>query len=365
MLKYHRIARGILAGNLRNQPYRLNVSLTNLCDSKCKTCDIWQIYPQKRLPLREELTEHEFQNIFRQLPSSVMWVSFSGGEPHLKKDFCGIMESSFRDIRNIAMVNVPNNGIKAERCVRDWKHLLSIRKRPFVYITMSLDGEGEVHDDVRGVKGNYESAVAALTEIDALCKQHGNASIGIGLTISKFNYEKVLPFVRQVLDQKISLKVEAASSGDHFYQGQDADERPDLDHEGIRSVIAEVYTLLNKRQWKWRSPIDYLTRNHVRGTMRFLDDPNHLVIPCRAAHSSYAIDCYGNVNPCFFYTSGLGNVRKYDYDLVRLLNVQQEQVRKAQTTIKKGNCPRSWHACNSIDSMIDRKLLKPWTLFDV
>ena len=60
MLKYHRIARGILAGNLRNQPYRLNVGLTNLCDSKCKTCDIWQIYPQKRLPLREERTEHEF-----------------------------------------------------------------------------------------------------------------------------------------------------------------------------------------------------------------------------------------------------------------------------------------------------------------
>ncbi len=104
------------------------------------------------------------------------------------------MESSFRDIRNIAMVNVPNNGIKADRCVNDWKHLLAIRRRPFVYITMSLDGEGAVHDEVRGVEGNYESAVAAFEEIDALCKQHGNAAIGIGLTISKFNFDRIIRF---------------------------------------------------------------------------------------------------------------------------------------------------------------------------
>lgn len=207
------------------------MSLTNLCDSRCKTCDIWQIYPQKRLPLREELTDDEFKRLFPQLPSSIMWVSFSGGEPHLRKDFCDIMESAFSDIRNIAMVNVPNNGIKADRCIEDWQRLLAIRRRPFVYITMSLDGEGAVHDDVRGVDGNYESAVYAFEEIDALCKQHGNAAIRIGLTISKFNFDKIMPFVHNVIERGISLKIEAADSGDLYYQGQAVDERPDLNSD--------------------------------------------------------------------------------------------------------------------------------------
>ena len=365
MLKYHRILRGILTGNLRDRPYRLNVSLTNLCDSRCKTCDIWQIYPQKRLPLREELTDDEFKRLFSQLPPSIMWVSFSGGEPHLRKDFCTIMESAFSDIRNIAMVNVPNNGIKADRCIEDWQRLLAIRRRPFVYITMSLDGEGAVHDDVRGVDGNYESAIYAFEEIDALCKRHGNAAIGIGLTISKFNFDKIMPFVHNVIDRGISLKIEAADSGDLYYQGQAVDERPDLEHDGIRDVIAEIYSLQNKRQWKWSSPIDYLTRNHVRGAMRFLKNPEKLVIPCRAAHSNYAIDCYGNVNPCFFFTTGMGNVRQYDYNLCQLLDANKEKLSDARETIKKGECPRCWHVCNSIDSMIDRKIRKPWTFFDV
>ena len=230
---------------------------------------------------------------------------------------------------------------------------------------MSLDGEGAVHDEVRGVEGNYDSAVAAFEEIDSLCKQHGNAAIGIGLTISKFNFDRILPFVHKVIDRGISLKIEAADSGDLYYQGQDTDDRPDLEHEGIRDVIAEIYALQNKRQWKWSSPIDFLTRNHVRGALRFLENPERLVIPCRAAHSNYAIDCYGNVNPCFFYTTGLGNVRKYDYDLCRLLKTEHEKVQKAQNTIKEGKCPRCWHVCNSIDSMIDRKIRKPWTLLDV
>ncbi|MCE9547828.1 MAG: radical SAM protein, partial [Planctomycetia bacterium] len=141
--------RGIFQGNLLSQPYRLNISLTNLCDSRCKTCDIWQIYPEKRFAYRDELSAHEFRQIFRRLPSSVMWLSFSGGEPHLRKDFVEIMAASFAEVKNIALVNVPNNGIRADRCVEQWNEVLAIKKRPYVYISMSIDGPRDVHDEVR------------------------------------------------------------------------------------------------------------------------------------------------------------------------------------------------------------------------
>ncbi len=365
MLKYHRIVRGILQGKVQRLPYRLNISLTNVCDSRCKTCDVWEIYPKKRFNLREELTGDEFRNIFRRLPKSLMWISFSGGEPHLRKDFTEIMAAAFSEVRNIAMINIPNNGIKADRCVEDWKEVLAIRKRPYVFISMSIDGPAEVHDEVRGVAGNYESATRALEEIQGICRREGNAAIGIGLTISKFNYDRIMPFVRQVLDRNIPLKIEAASTGDLFYQGRDSGERPDLAHAGIREVVREIYGMQKRKQWRWYSPIDFLTRNHVRGAMRFLENPSRLVIPCSAARSNYGIDCYGNVNPCFFYTSRFGNLRDYEYDLMALLRDNSEKVAKARSEIKQHHCTRCWHICNSIDSMIDRKLTRPWTFLDV
>ncbi|MDA0767081.1 MAG: radical SAM protein [Verrucomicrobia bacterium] len=364
-MKYHRIIRGILEGNLRSRPYRLNISLTNLCDSRCKTCDIWKIYPEKRFALREELKTDEFRQLFRKLPSSVMWISFSGGEPHLRRDFVEIMAASFSEVRNIALVNVPNNGIRAGRCTDHWREVLAIRKRPFIHISMSIDGPREVHDDVRGVPGNYDSAMGALADIQEMIAREGNASIGIGLTISKHNYDKILPFAREVLTLGIPLKIEAADSGDLYYQGLSPDARPDLHHEGIRDTVREILALQEKMQWRRLSPFDALARNHVRGALRFLANPHRLVVPCRAATSNYALDCYGNVNPCFFYTVGLGNIRNHDYDLLALLRATQEKLGKARETIQAQQCPRCWHVCNSIDSMIDRKLRRPWTLFDV
>jgi len=365
LTKYHRILRGILQGNLQSRPYRLNISLTNLCDSRCKTCDIWKIYPKKQFNVREELSADEFFQIFRRLPSSVMWVSFSGGEPHLRKDFVEIMTTSFTEIRKIAMVNVPNNGIKAERCVQDWKEVLAVRKRPFVYISMSIDGPADVHDDVRGVQGNFESAMRAFDEIRQICAREGNAQIGIGLTISKFNYDKVMPFVQDLIRREVLLKVEAAASGDLFYQGQKAEDRPDIGHEGIQDVLREIYALQRKRQWRLLSPFDFLARNQVRGALRFLENPNRLVIPCSAARSNYAIDCYGGVNPCFLYAVEFGNLREYDYDLMALLRDNHAKLAKARAEIKQHNCPKCWHACNSIDSMIDRKIRRPWTVLNV
>lgn len=357
MLKYHRIARGILQGNALEAPYRLNLGLTNLCDSKCKTCDIWQIYPRGALDVRQELKLEEWQKIFAKLPSSVMWLSFSGGEPHLRKDFVQIMEAAFQ-VPNVAMVNVPNNGIKRDLEVRNWKHLLAIKKRPYLYISMSLDGHREVHDEVRGIKGNYDSAVGALEDISALIKEHGNAALGVGLTVSRFNYQDAPAFARHCLDQGWKVKVEAAYSGELYYQGLTGP-RPNLQAEGVRDAIRDIYALLRERQWKYTNPSDYLERWHTEGILKFLENPKQLVLPCSAAKSNYAFDCYGNINPCFFYAADFGNIREADYDLMRLLEANRAKVEKARERIAKHDCPKCWLVCNSIDSMIDQKLRHP------
>lgn len=360
MLKYHRIARGILEGNARGMPYRLNLGLTNLCDSRCKTCDIWQIYPRGALDVRKELTLQEWRQIFTKLPSSVMWLSFSGGEPHLRKDFVPLMEAAFTLPKNVAMVNVPNNGIKRDLEVKNWSHLLAIKQRPFVYISMSLDGHRDVHDDVRGVKGNYDSAVSALEDISALIEQHGNAALGVGLTVSRFNYEDSVAFAKDCVARGWKVKVEAAYSGELYYQGLHGP-RPNLHAQGVRGAIAEIYQLLRREQWSPLNPSDYLERWHVEGILKFLDDPSKLVLPCRAARSNYAFDCYGNINPCFFYAADLGNIRQFDYDLMRLLDANKERVELARARIDKQECPKCWLVCNSIDSMIDQRMRKPFT----
>ena len=48
-------------------PFMLTVSVTNQCNSKCKTCNIWKIYNDNPLLLEDELSLNEYDLIFKNI----------------------------------------------------------------------------------------------------------------------------------------------------------------------------------------------------------------------------------------------------------------------------------------------------------
>ena len=60
---------------LNSLPGELYIEVTNRCNSRCRTCNIWC------KEAREELTAEEMARIFQKLGRAPYWITFSGGEP--------------------------------------------------------------------------------------------------------------------------------------------------------------------------------------------------------------------------------------------------------------------------------------------
>ena len=96
-------------------PVTLTFSVTNKCQSRCKTCNIWKIYPDKHQNPEKELTLDEITQFFQTM-GRVYFFNLSGGEPFLRNDLPQIVEASI-DHLNPAIIHSPTNGLAPERII--------------------------------------------------------------------------------------------------------------------------------------------------------------------------------------------------------------------------------------------------------
>src|SRR4029077_1381464 len=68
-----------------------------------------------------------------------------------------------------------------------------------ISIRVSLDGIGDIHNQVRNVKRGFDKAVQTIEAMQALAKEHSNFSFGIAATIFATNMpdaENILAWAR-------------------------------------------------------------------------------------------------------------------------------------------------------------------------
>lgn len=135
----------------------------NLC---CKFCPHWKYTP------KDELSTTHFLEFMREARNlGIVINAFEGGEPLLRDDLPILMKES----KNLGMMNaVITNGT-----------LLDKRKEEIVpysdVIVVSIDGEKETHDKIRGKVGTYNKAISAAANVSSECR------LVISSVINKFN----------------------------------------------------------------------------------------------------------------------------------------------------------------------------------
>jgi MoaA/NifB/PqqE/SkfB family radical SAM enzyme len=177
------------------RPRRFYGILNERCNSKCLGCRYW------RLPnYKEELNAEQWIKILDSIKAftGVYHISFSGGEPLLKKGL-------FRILRHCR-----NNGILASlttnaMMLNGSQAAQIVECQPFS-LNISIDGCTEaVHDMQRGGKGSFQRAMDAIQLIRLHSKRLGyDVPIIIKTTVSKLNYTEMPGVVR--LSEKIGAK---------------------------------------------------------------------------------------------------------------------------------------------------------------
>ncbi len=322
-------------------PINLTLSITNMCNSRCQSCDIWKIYPAEKERLQEELTVPEIEAIFRKI-GRVYFFNISGGEPFLRKDIVDIVKAACVHLQP-TVVHCPTNALSPKRVAALTEEILVGMKQwgpPGVKFTIkpSFDGVGGFHDWVRGIPGNYDKLIETLELLRDLRQKHDHLRIGVGTVISTMNLEHLPEIIAK-----------SKTFGVDTYISEVAEEREEMRNvqTGITPTEAQYTEAIREfrentfERLKDADGLELLTQGmrhqYYDITRRWLRDRKQ-VVPCFAGISNAHISAYGDLWPCAILagSKSLGNLKDVDYDFWKLWHSSRAD--EVRCGIKRGDC---------------------------
>ena len=312
------LARHIIANKVRRRlgraeiPYKLIWNTTNYCNSRCKTCNIWQIFPTRGGSQKDELKVSEVSRIVGSLGKNLLWLTLSGGEPTLKRHVAEAVKQLYDSCPRLALITVNTNAIVPRQTLQVVKAIAEHCSRAQVHVLLSLDGMGAVHDKVRGVEGNFDSVFETHAGLVDMKKRLPNVRIGFQSTVSSHNLghlEELVDFCHDNGDEhSITFAQEA-----ELYQNRGDGHDVTLDRS---SLLPALETVLAK--YRIRHPHDYLQWAHLR-LMRYFILHRRVPVPCSAGSSSITLGPRGDVSGCLFIDNRIGHASEFGDDLIQLL----------------------------------------------
>lgn len=136
------------------KPVVLQFPVNDICDARCRMCHVWQ---QK---LGKQISCDELQRVLKNpLFSEIRYVGINGGEPTLRNDLAELVGVLTRRLPKMEGVSLITNALAPARvigAIEDIAKVLCNAKISFD-VMLSLDGVGDVHDQVRGCSGAFEN----------------------------------------------------------------------------------------------------------------------------------------------------------------------------------------------------------------
>jgi len=322
------------------KPLTVTYSLTAECQSNCKTCNIGRKYRQNPKRMEKDLTLDEIEEIFKSV-GKIYFFNVSGGEPFLRKDLPRVIQLACKYLRP-GIIHIPTNAIASEAIrdlTRECLEAVNVYdpKTPFT-VKPSIDGVGEIHDIIRGVKGNFKRLEKTIGYLKELERVYPNFHLELGTVISRFNVNylpEIEDYVHSVGVQ--SYRNEIAENRTEFFNLED-DIAPDADtyERLIRGFSSKILDNISRKRSLTRLT-EAFRLTYYDLAVKILRDKRQ-VIPCYAGISNIHINYDGEVWPCCVlgYSMPMGSLREKAYDFNKIWHSDQaNQVRKY---IRDGNC---------------------------
>lgn len=326
-----------------SRPYKLTFSITYSCQSRCLTCNIWQIKPVGELSL-QEITDFAKKNNYFQ------WIEITGGEPFLRSDIVDIVKAFNESSKDLYVLTMPTNSLcNPEMAVPKIEQILRLGI-PKVSITLSLDGYRELHDRIRGIPGNFNRVMEMGRRLHELQERYGNLFFVFGYTMSKYNQGQLMQTIESVQKELPwvtynNFHVNVSQLSDIYYKNSDMSLRPDT-----TALSGEIESLMKRRKVEFGT-IPVIETAFLKKLDNYVKTGTS-PMKGRSLDASLFLDSYGNVFPSIMWGRKIGNIRESDYDLLKLWhNAEAEEVRKL---IKEGKEPDAWTACEAYQTLVGR-----------
>ncbi len=306
-------------------PAKVSWEIINSCDSKCRSCQRWTEETSPRM-----LSTEEGKRLLDDIAAAgSLSVSFTGGEPTLREDVFDLVAHARARGLSTAL---SSNGLtlgddRARRLVGSGLNVLSI----------SIDGpDPETNDDIRGVDGYFEKAVAAIAGVRALRGGRRWPRVHVNATISDSN----VGVFHEMADVAIRAGADALTV------------QPVHNFAGIGLGVPPSMRLLAENEGRVRDAIDKIRNRHPRlmphpkgfldGVVEYVANPKALYrYRCAAAFLFAQIDPDGFVYPCPIKFAAIGNVREKSFGEIW----RSHEAAQVRRRIEAADHPMCWMNC--------------------
>jgi MoaA/NifB/PqqE/SkfB family radical SAM enzyme len=328
------------SARLSSKPFNLTFSVTNICQSRCKTCNIWEIYKKNPEKRKDELTLSEIKKIFQSI-GHVYIFNVSGGEPFLRRDFTDIIEAACKYLTP-GLIHIPTNAIAEKLIISKSRKIVQLLKNRYPHtrltIKPSLDHIDSRHDDIRGAPGNFKKVMSVFHELKKIKPVYKNLHVELGTVISNWNVKDIK-----------EIAAFATKLGTDSYRNEIAEQRSEMLNtknpitpntkqykKAVESFVEEIRKNMKNKRF-FNRITNAFRLEYYRLAVRILEEKRQ-VIPCYAGISNAHMTPYGDIWACctLGYDRPLGNLRDHHYNFNRLWN--SPMARDVRRYIHDGNC---------------------------
>jgi MoaA/NifB/PqqE/SkfB family radical SAM enzyme len=185
------------------RPTVLIYNCTFVCDARCEMCNNW-----KRGNRKEDMTLEQVDQAFNHpFWGAIENLNISGGEPTTRNDLPELTELLIRRMPRVRKVGINTTGLTPHRAIPMLTRIVkSCAERDLpISIRVSLDGIGEMHDQVRQVKRGFEKACETIDAMEALAREFGNFQFGVAATIFTTNMQEAHAILKWSRDRNLDI----------------------------------------------------------------------------------------------------------------------------------------------------------------
>ena len=178
-------------------PTVLIFHVTFVCDARCNMCSNWT-----RGNRKEDMSLEQIEQVF----DSPLWkhienASISGGEPTTRNDLVEIARLMIDKFPKLRKLTLNTTGITHHRAIPMLTKIVELcNERNVIFSTrVSIDGVGDMHNEVRRVKRGFDKAEQTIAAMKELQKTYP-FNFGISTTIFSMNLddaENILAWARR------------------------------------------------------------------------------------------------------------------------------------------------------------------------
>lgn len=259
-------------------------------------CSIWQMEPG------DELTLEEFDHLLMDpFLSGIRWVNLTGGEPFLRRDLPEMIGLLGKRCPDLEIIAIPTNGFLPDRIEEAVRRSLELLEGTDVLlsVTVSIDGVGEQHDDIRCIPGGFEKALETLERLQAVKSERFET--GVETVITALNVDSIRDIRAFFKERTDHVNLTPAVVSD-YYSNEETLGEAALKEEDVRSML-EFLDEISEEEPAYAYYFAKVRDIHEKGRRTY---------PCLGLYGTLMLNATGDVFPCLMLAGDewrLGNVR--------------------------------------------------------